>query len=137
MAATTTNKESKQARFLAAYIECGANKMRAAKKANIPERTMFRWFREDQDFRERVSKAFEEFESDLLQVAMERAKGGSDVLIMFLLKAISPSRFCEAGRKQAFESKEAPDQMPIVVFGTYGEPGFEELPTIGEPKLIS
>lgn len=133
---TMSAKKAKQARYLAAYIECGADKLLAAQKAGVPESTMHRWFREDEEFREKVHNTFDLFEAELFELALERAKSGSDTMIIFLLKACRPERYCETVRKQMFAARQVPAtefELPDILFGEYGTPGFEEIPDPNSP----
>ncbi len=123
-------KKTRQTAFLAAYIENGAHVRKAATACDIPLRTVQRWFAEDQKFKARIDEAFADFEHELLACAIQRAKGGSDTLLIFLLKATNPKRYCDQARKEALAKTETSRQLfelPNITFGTYGTPGFETL----------
>ena len=92
-------KTFRQAEFISSYIQCGCNKQEACKVTSIPESTVYRWFKDDEAFKEKLSKSFAEIELPLLEEATRRALKGSDILLIFLLKAARPERYCDQARK--------------------------------------
>ena len=63
--------------------------------ANINRCTWYKWIKTDPEFATKVENAKEEVTDGLEQVAITRAKGGSDTLLIFLLKGNRPEKYKE------------------------------------------
>ena len=63
--------------------------------ANINRCTWYKWIKTDPEFETKVENAKEEVTDGLEQVAITRAKGGSDTLLIFLLKGNRPDKYKE------------------------------------------
>jgi hypothetical protein len=114
MAYNPTSKKERQTRFLAEYIGSGGLRTAAAKRAQVPPRTMLRWFKNDLEFQAKIrDEVFPKLESVLLMEATRRAMNGSDSLLQFLLKAVNPSRYDTQVRVQteAENREKQQDQM--------------------------
>ncbi len=98
------DKEHRQKKFIAAYVERGADKKSAASDTGVPIRTVQRWFNSDEEFQLQIEEVFSEIEGSLMQEAFRRAMGGSDNLLKFLLKAVNPTLFDERCRQQSYVS---------------------------------
>ena len=77
---------------LAAYVETGIVAS-ACRAVGIGRTTWYRWIREDKDFAAVVENAREMVADDLESEAVRRAKNGSDVLLIFLLKGLKPEKY--------------------------------------------
>jgi len=112
----TTPKVDRQVRFLNAFREKGFNRLKAGEVAGVSPRTWRRWFKEDKDFKERVEEVYADVKPELFAAAYERALKCSDTLLIFMLKAADPLRFCEHGRKQRVSQLEMETiPMPQVI----------------------
>ena len=67
----------------------------ALKKVKVSRSTLYRWRQTDADFDEKWTAIDEEVVEELEAVVMRRAKNGSDVLAMFILKAKRPGVYRE------------------------------------------
>lgn len=88
--------DAQKARALVKYRECGTIRG-ACEAAGIGRRTWYNWLEEDKAFAAAVDEAKEDVADELEETAATRAKAkdGSDLLLIFLLKALRPSRFRE------------------------------------------
>ncbi len=105
---------ARQRKFLRAFIAHGGSKMEAGKETGVPKSTYARWFKDDEEFRIWAEELFDDLECELRQEAVRRAKAGSDVLLIFLLKACNPRRYCDATRRQLFVQREQEREVPPV-----------------------
>ena len=83
------NRADAKKRALAAYAELGIV-ARACEAAGIARCTWYDWVNSDPEFAQAVREAEEAAIDSLEQEARRRAKAGSDVLLMFCLKAKRP-----------------------------------------------
>jgi len=83
--AKTARREMLQERFLA-VLAINANIAAAAREVGISRKTHYEWMK-DPDYRRRFLEARENAIDCLEAIAWERAKSGSDRLLMFLLSA--------------------------------------------------
>lgn len=87
--------EAKKAIFLEKYREAGT-RLVACRAANVSRSAVFAWEKNDPDF----ASAMREAEKDVVEIlentALQRAtRGGSDQLLMFLLKARDRNKYGE------------------------------------------
>ncbi|MDB4876438.1 MAG: hypothetical protein JWM41_2884 [Gemmatimonadetes bacterium] len=87
-----TLKDVRQLRALKAYVASGRVNT-ACKAAQVQYSTWYRWIAEDRDFARAFEQAKEMLADDLEGVAVERAKEGSDTLLITLLKALKPEKY--------------------------------------------
>lgn len=78
--------------FLLSYREQG-NVRVACDQAGITRQAAYARRDTDADFAERWAEAAESATENLESIAWERAKAGSDVLVMFLLKGLKPEKY--------------------------------------------
>ena len=79
--------------FLRSYQECGTA-AQAAETAGIPVRLAYTWRVRDKKFAEEWDNiTYNQVLPHLEQVAIERAKEKSDLLLMFLLKSMNRKRY--------------------------------------------
>jgi molybdenum-dependent DNA-binding transcriptional regulator ModE len=88
------DKRERQAEFLEALLEYGTI-LRATQATGIPYGTVEMWMRKEARFKKAVREVRDRVTEDLESVAILRAKGGSDALLQFLLKAASPEKYRE------------------------------------------
>lgn len=105
-----------------------ANVSRSARDAGISRQYVYDKLRNDPAFAERVAQAEEEAIEELEAVARERAIAGSDLLIMFLLKAAKPEKYRD---KPALINNNAPQNYVIEL----GYQQNEHMETIEAPRL--
>ncbi len=88
--------DSQKARALARYREVGTVRG-ACHAAGIGRRTWYNWLEEDRDFASLVQEVRDDVADELEEEASRRAKAqnGSDKLLIFLLKALRPSKYRE------------------------------------------
>lgn len=91
---TAQAAHAKKALFLVAFARQGVVSY-AAKAAGVGRRTVYDWLEKDPDFRTLFADAEQEGIDALEAEAHKRAIGGSDVLLIFLLKASRPSKYRE------------------------------------------
>jgi len=82
----------KKRAMLSALSQTG-NVSAAARAAGIARRTHYDWLASDPSYGPAVDQAMEEAADVLEAVARKRAIVGSDLLLIFLLKAIRPAKF--------------------------------------------
>jgi AcrR family transcriptional regulator len=80
--------------FLEALRRCG-NRTKAAALAGISRRAVYKHLKKDPDFKEVYEDALDEASDKLEEIAWARAEEGSDVLLIFLLKALRPWKYRE------------------------------------------
>lgn len=78
--------------FLRAFAKTG-NMTEACKLAGVSRQSIYRLRKSDEAFQTAVNQAVEEGADELEGVAKQRAKAGSDVLLMFLLKGLRPEKY--------------------------------------------
>lgn len=81
-------------RFLEAFAQLGTV-VAACAATNIGRRTVYTWRDDDPDFAARWREAEEDATQNLEAEAVRRATSGSDVLLIFLLKARRPAVYRE------------------------------------------
>jgi hypothetical protein len=86
--------EVQKARALAKYREVGTVRG-ACRGAGIGRRTWYNWLEEDKSFAALVQEARDDVADELEEEASKRAKAkdGSDILLIFLLKALRPHKY--------------------------------------------
>lgn len=94
MSSNGTVRHAKKRAFIAAFSKCGIIK-RSAKAAGIDRDTYRRWRMSDPEFAAKVEEAGEDAADFLEAVALRRAVklNGSDTMLIFMLKAVRPSKF--------------------------------------------
>lgn len=75
------------------YLGKGYSPSKSARAMGYSPGSFFKWREDDDDFREEWDQAVEEGTDGLEDVAMRRARSGSDTLLMFLLKGRRPGKF--------------------------------------------
>jgi hypothetical protein len=114
-----SNTPIKQRNYLNALVSNKGNVEKAAKEAGINRSTAYRWTSSDPDFQHLKQTVAD----DLTQEAIRRAKEGSDVLTIFLLKALSPEiyddrvRLWKMEREAANEDAEKTKEVTITNYG--------------------
>ena len=84
--------QPKKAAFLAALAKCGVIS-EAARACGIDRATHYDWMQLDPEYPERFNAAMEDATDELEKVARERAKAGSDTLLMFVLNGYRSDKF--------------------------------------------
>lgn len=94
--ASFEGSDAQKAKALVKYRELGTVRA-ACNAAGISRRTWYNWVEEDRAFASCVDEAKEDVADELEETAATRAKAtdGSDLLLIFLLKALRPGRFRE------------------------------------------
>jgi hypothetical protein len=75
------------------YLRKGYSPSKSARALDISPSSFMRWKEDDDAFREEWEEAVEEGTDGLEDICMRRAKGGSDSLMMFLLKGRRPHKY--------------------------------------------
>ena len=89
------NGHLKKQAVLSAFKNC-ANVTRACEIADIARATFYSWLKEDPEFKAAYEAAREEAVEVLEEEAIRRATiGGSDTLLIFLLKGMRPDKYRE------------------------------------------
>lgn len=101
---TQEQKELRWKEFITAYIEVGGRRYEAAKRLGLDRSSATKYFK-DPSFLEALSAATEHWHEDLRSVAIERAKTKSDILLIFLLKALRPDLYDDEVRKHVWMDK--------------------------------
>jgi len=78
--------------FLRAYAKTG-NVSQALTMAGVSRRSVYKLREADDEFRQALSDAEEDGADELEDIARQRAKAGSDVLLIFLLKGLRPWKY--------------------------------------------
>ena len=99
--------------FLATLLET-CNIAESCRRANVARKTAVAWRDVDAAFAEAWDEALEAGLDDLEQTARKRAHGGSDLLLMFLLKAHRPDRYRESVKHEYSGPKGQP--IPVRFF---------------------
>jgi hypothetical protein len=94
------NGHLKKTAVLSAFKNC-ANVTRACEIADIARATFYGWLKEDPEFKAAYEAAREEAVQVLEDEAIRRATiGGSDTLLIFLLKAARPQKYRDYVRQE-------------------------------------
>ena len=109
----------RKAAFLAALAQCG-NVTEAARKTGIARMCHYDWLKRDPDYVKATEVAVEESIQHLEQVARKRAVTGSDLLLIFLLKAHRPEKYREQHRHEITGANGAP--IAVTFGGRYKPP---------------
>ena len=94
-------RREQQERFLAQYGRTG-NITSAAEASGVARRSHYNWIRDDAlGYRARFDSAREQYADQLERIVHERltdptGNSGSDILLMFMLKALRPEKYREA-----------------------------------------
>lgn len=86
--------EARKAKALAQYRRFGSVSSACA-AAGIARRTFYNWLEQDREFAGLLQDARDDVADELEEAAMRRAMGGSDRMIIFLLKANRPWKYRE------------------------------------------
>ena len=84
---------TKQIETFFSVLEQTGNISTACAGSGVSRKTIYNYINSDPDFKTRVDDAKETAIEHLEGIALERAKNGSDVLLMFLLKSLRPERY--------------------------------------------
>jgi hypothetical protein len=104
------NGHLKKQAVLSAFKNC-ANVTKACEIADIARATFYGWLKEDPEFKAAYEAAREEAVEVLEDEAIRRATvGGSDTLLIFLLKAARPQKYRDGYRAEIA----APSGAPLV-----------------------
>jgi hypothetical protein len=104
------NTHLKKAAVLAAFKNC-ANVTKACELVDIARATFYGWLRDDPEFKAAYEASREEAIQVLEDEAVRRATvGGSDTLLIFLLKALRPQKYRDSYRAEIA----APHGAPLV-----------------------
>jgi len=94
------NGHLKKPAVLSAFKNC-ANVTRACEIADIARATFYEWLKEDPEFKAAYEATREEAIQVLEDEAIKRATiGGSDTLLIFLLKAAKPQKYRDYVRQE-------------------------------------
>jgi hypothetical protein len=115
-----------QNRFIRA-LRAQPDVKRAARLAGTDVQTIYFWKRTDRAFRDSWESALEEAVDELEGIALQRAKTGSDTLLMFMLRAHRPQTY-----RDQLDISKLPDNVIIRLL----ERGFGK-PIEGAPALIA
>ena len=110
----TIRTPRKRAIFLAALAEHG-NIHTAVEMAAIGRTSVYEWRDDDPTFARDWDMALETYTDTLEAVADRRAKAGSDVLLIFRLKALRPDKYRE--RQDLAHTFLGPLQIEMVDYG--------------------
>jgi hypothetical protein len=103
----------KQRTFIRSYISSGGITKIALKESSATRRELEEW-KTQTAFQKSLKDAQEDWVEELRKAAMLRATSKSDVLLMFLLKAMRPDIFDEDVRKQQYTGLSASkDNIPV------------------------
>jgi hypothetical protein len=107
----------KKRAFLVAFAECGSITA-ACNAAEVGRTTVWRWRREDEVFHALCDRAEQIAGDELEEIARQRAKAGSDTLLIFLLKGLKPDKYGDSLRlRKQFESMSDEDLDAIIASG--------------------
>lgn len=100
----TAKSDANKKLFLEKYRECGT-RLVACRAVNISRKSIYDWEKNDPEFAAAMREAEKEVVEILENTALQRAtSGGSDQLLMFLLKALDGNKYSERIRHE-FTSK--------------------------------
>ena len=77
------------------YLATNGNISQSARLAGVSRRYVYDMLQKDEQFRGRVDEALDESVERLEQIARDRAEAGSDLMLIFLLKALRPHKYRE------------------------------------------
>lgn len=104
---------NKQRTFIRSYIASGGITKVALKESSATRAELEEW-KTQPAFQKSLKDAQEDWVEELRKAAMLRATSKSDVLLMFLLKAMRPDIFDEDVRKQQYTGLSASkDNIPV------------------------
>lgn len=104
---------NKQRTFIRSYISSGGITKVALKESSATRAELEEW-KTQPAFQKSLKDAQEDWVEELRKAAMLRATSKSDVLLMFLLKAMRPDIFDEDVRKQQYTGLSASkDNIPV------------------------
>lgn len=98
--------------FLATLRNSG-NVRLACQKAGIDRKTAYKWKERSREFREQWQEALDDACDVLEAEAWNRARGGSDLLLIFLLKAHRPDIYRETTRHEVTGAGGKPIQIKV------------------------
>ena len=103
-----------QQKFIDAYTTNGGITKSALRSSGVSRASLERWKTEDQEFKKALKIAEEHWVEELRKAAFMRAQAKSDVLLMFLLKAMKPEEFDDDVRKTQYVGLNSnPDNIPV------------------------
>lgn len=103
----------KQRAFIRAYGSSGGITKVALKESGVSRSELEQW-KTETPFQRAYKEAQEDWVEELRKAAMLRATSKSDVLLMFLLKAMKPEMFDEDVRKQQYVGLQGnKDAIPV------------------------
>lgn len=103
-----------QRAFIDAYASNGGITKSALRSSNVSRETLEEWRLKDEVFKKAMKIAEEHWVEELRKSAFLRAQSKSDVLLMFLLKAMKPEEFDDDVRKQQYVGISAnPNNIPV------------------------
>lgn len=103
-----------QRAFIDAYASNGGITKSALRSSNVSRETLEEWRLNDDGFKKAMRIAEEHWVEELRKAAFLRAQSKSDVLLMFLLKAMKPEEFDDDVRKQQYVGLSAnPNNIPV------------------------
>lgn len=104
----------KQQAFIRSYISSGGITKVALRESSVTRAQLDEWRAKDSLFQKAYKDAQEDWVEELRKAAMLRATSKSDVLLMFLLKAMRPDVFDEDVRKQQYTGlTNSKDNIPV------------------------
>ena len=83
---TTKKRDKKKEQFLKLYLETNGHVANTCQSTGISRTTYYDWLKNDNEFSQAIDDNEEFVKDELEQLAIERAKKGSDALLIFLLK---------------------------------------------------
>jgi hypothetical protein len=92
-----TIRHPKKRAFLMAFSQCG-EQAKAATAAEVDRTTIWVWRKDDEVFAAAYEQAQEMAGDELEEVAISRAKAGSDTLLIFLLKGQKAEKYGDSIR---------------------------------------
>lgn len=115
---STSEKEGSLSReqraFIDAYASNGGITKTALRSSNVSRDTLNDWMLKDEEFKKSLKIAEQHWVEELRKAAFLRAQSKSDVLLMFLLKAMKPEEFDDDVRKQQYVGMNSnPNNIPV------------------------
>ena len=109
------NGHLKKPAVIAAFKNC-ANVTKACELVDIARATFYGWLKDDPEFKAAYEAAREEAIQVLEDEAIKRATiGGSDTLLIFLLKAARPQKYRDYVRQEITGSGGGPIERKVTV----------------------
>lgn len=103
-----------QRAFIDAYASNGGITKNALRSSGTSRQELDQWKLEDDHFKKSLKIAEEHWVEELRKAAFLRATSKSDVLLMFLLKAMKPEEFDDDVRKQQYVGMNSnPNNIPV------------------------